>query len=131
MSCRFSLYNFVYLRSTHWVGQKLQEIELPPDTLVVYRESGETISVPDGQTVLEAGDRLVLSANEPEQIKGVKLTEINVSGKHKYKGKRLADIPKESNNLIIMVKRGKNIIIPKGDTEITEGDVLICNQIAE
>lgn len=114
-----------------WTGASLADITLPPDTLLVYRENAEGKTVPDGQTVLEAGDKLVLSANEPEDVNGIRLTETHVNKKHSYAGKKLAEIPKEDVNLIILIKRGNEVIIPWGDTEILPGDTLICNELME
>lgn len=113
-----------------WIGKKLSEIELPPDVLVVYREQDGTVSVPNGNTILKAEDRLILSAVEPENINGVRLTEINICKKHDYLGKRLSEISKGNNGLIILIKRNKEVIIPNGDTVIALGDILICNQLA-
>lgn len=113
-----------------WIGKTLSEIEMPPDILVVYREGHGKVSVPNGNTKLKAGDRLILSAIQPENIDGVKLTEIIISKKHNYIGKKLFEIPKDNSGLIILIKRGCDVIIPKGDTIISQGDILICNEPA-
>ena len=38
-------------------------------------------------------------------------------------GKTLAELPREKNSLIIMVRRSKHILIPNGQTRLTAGDV--------
>ena len=113
-----------------WTGKKVGDLVLPPETLIVYKEDGSNISVPNGSTILKAGDRLVLSATQAEHMKGVELTEISVSKKHEYIGKKIADISNESISLIILIKRGRKVIVPRGNTIIKEGDLLICNRLA-
>ena len=113
-----------------WTGKKVRDLVLPPETLIVYKEDGSNISVPNGSTILKAGDRLVLSATQAEHMKGVELTEISVSKKHEYIGKKIADISNESISLIILIKRGRKVIVPRGNTIIKEGDLLICNRLA-
>lgn len=113
----------------YWVGKAIKDIQLPPETLIVYKDDGDNIYVPDGNTVLKSGDKLVLSALDVEDIRGIKLTEINISAKHDYVGKKISDIARENINLIILIKRQSEVIIPKGDTMILNGDLLICNQL--
>ena len=83
----------------------------------------------DGNTLLKSGDRLVLSALDVEDVRGIKLTEINITEKHDYVGKKISDIARENINLIILIKRQSEVIIPRGDTMILKGDLLICNQL--
>lgn len=71
-----------------WVGKNLTDIILPPDTIVVLIIRGENQIVPDGKTVLEKGDTLVLCAKSSGNIEGVHLQKkefpvvINMLGKH-------------------------------------------------
>ena len=58
-----------------WVGKNLTDIILPPDTIVVLIIRGENQIVPDGKTVLEKGDTLVLCAKSSGNIEGVHLSE--------------------------------------------------------
>ena len=115
----------------NWVGKTLQEITLPPETLVVYRENNNVMSVPDGRTVIEVGDKLILSAKEPEQVKGIHLAEIPIGEGHEYIGLMLSEIPKGGDNLVILIVRGDKVVIPQGSTKIKENDVLICNRLVE
>lgn len=113
----------------YWVGKAIKDIQLPPETLIVYKDDGDNIYVPDGNTLLKSGDRLVLSALDVEDVRGIKLTEINITEKHDYVGKKISDIARENINLIILIKRQSEVIIPRGDTMILKGDLLICNQL--
>ena len=107
-----------------WVGKNLTDIILPPDTIVVLIR-GENQIVPDGKTMLEKGDTLVLCAKSSGNIEGVHLSEKRVSGSDKYVGKTLSEIHKD--DLIIMIRRGDRVVIPQGKTIVRENDVLVIN----
>ena len=108
-----------------WVGKNLTDIILPPDTIVVLIIRGENQIVPDGKTMLEKGDTLVLCAKSSGNIEGVHLSEKRVSGSDKYVGKTLSEIHKD--DLIIMIRRGDRVVIPQGKTIVRENDVLVIN----
>ena len=116
-----------------WNGQVVKDILLPPDTiLVLLLRMGEKI-VPNGDTVLLPGDKLILSAKAPGKIEGVSLTEKQIEKGDKWEGKTIARLPKEDTKdmLIIMIKREDKTIIPNGDTVLQEKDVLVINYAGE
>lgn len=112
-----------------WAGKKVAELVLPPQTLLVYLERDGDISVPNGQTMLHSGDKLILAALEATPIKGISLSEINVGKGHDFVGKSLREINETASAtaLIMLVKRGRKVLIPRGDTVIQEDDILIKN----
>ncbi len=112
-----------------WVGKTLKEIAFPPETLVVLREHGRERNVPNGQTVLEEGNRLVLSAKRGSEVKGIQLSEVTVQAGDEYEGRALREIHLESDQLIIMIQRDSQVVIPQGDTMLKTGDVLVINRI--
>lgn len=112
-----------------WVGKALKEITFPPQTLVVLREHGGTREVPNGESILCAGDVLILSALEPGEIRGVHLFEIPVKKGDHYAGKTLSQIPREDLSLIILIQRGSEVIIPNGGVLLQAGDILVLNQL--
>ena len=83
--------------------------------------------MPNGETVIEAGDNLVLSAKSPSKIEGVSLMEKVITKDDEWKDKRICEIPKDSDMLIIMIQREGNVIIPNGETVIMENDELVLN----
>ena len=107
----------------------MAELVLPPQTLLVYLERDGDISVPNGQTMLHSGDKLILAALEATPIKGISLSEINVGKGHDFVGKSLREINETASAtaLIMLVKRGRKVLIPRGDTVIQEDDILIKN----
>lgn len=112
-----------------WAGKKIREILLPPNTILVLILRGESKLVPDGKTVLEADDRLVLSAKAPAKIEGVHLTEKKIGKDDKWENKLISEIPKDKDSLIVMIKRNNKVVIPKGSTLIKSGDILVINHL--
>lgn len=111
-----------------WVGQKLANLTLPPKTLIVYLENQSGVIVPNGETTLQANDKLILAAVEPHKMPGINLSEIEITPEHEYSGQAIKNLNREDLSLIVLIKRADDVIIPNGDTVIQQGDVLICNQ---
>ena len=107
-----------------WVGKPVSEIILPPDSIFVLLIRGEERIVPDGQTILEAEDTLVLSGKSAEDVGSTALYERKISNRDEWNNKTLYDINSDGM-LIIMIKRGEEVVIPKGSTIIKSGDILV------
>ena len=111
-----------------WCGKKLKELTLPPQTLIVLlKRNGENI-IPDGNTFLLENDILILSAITSDLVEGVTLVEILLDSDSKYTGMLLSEIPKKENELVIMIQRGEQVIIPNGNVRLEEGDLLVINR---
>lgn len=111
-----------------WSGKAVREITLPPGTLLVQLRRGEALIAPRGDALLQAGDRLILSASAPEESDGIRLTELHLEEGHEWVGKALADLPLERDKLVIMVQRRGSVLIPTGRTVLEPGDTLVINQ---
>lgn len=112
-----------------WSGQQISEILLPPDTLVVLLDrAGEKI-VPNGNTVLQPCDKLILSAKSLSKIEGVSLIEKHIEPGHPWLNKQISEITIKPNTIIIMIQRNEKIIIPNGNTTIIENDTLVINNL--
>ena len=111
-----------------WCGKELKELWIPPDMLfVLIKRGGENI-LPDGDTILMAGDSVIACAAQFEDRDGITLTEIEVTKDSYYNGSTIADLPDDNSGLIIMIQRKDEIIIPNGDVRLQKGDILVTNQ---
>ena len=114
----------------NWCGQSLKDLTLPPQTLIVLlKRAGKNI-IPDGNTRLLEGDILILSATTPDFVEVVTLVEIHLDSDSKYTDKLLSEIPKKRNELVIMIQRNDQIIIPNGNVRLEAGDLLVINRTA-
>mgnify|MGYP001009138460 CR=1 FL=1 len=117
------------IRSGHpWCDQPLHDIMFPPETLAVLILRGKERIVPNGDTVLEQGDKLVLSAKSAGYLGEICLTEITVNAGSQWVEQPVSLLDVGPDKLIIMVQRGENVIIPRGDTMLLPGDLLVINE---
>lgn len=72
----------------------------------------------------------ILSATTPDFVEGVTLVEIHLDSESKYTDKLLSEIPKKRNELVIMIQRNDQIIIPNGNVRLEAGDLLVINRTA-
>ncbi|MBQ7847893.1 MAG: potassium/proton antiporter [Clostridia bacterium] len=118
---------FILPEGHKWCGRQLREMTLPPGTLAVLIErNGEKI-VPRGTTVLEAGDKVILSgaAEEGEELN---FSEIRLEKDSDGVGQPLKDCALVKGALVMMVKRKELVIIPKGEFILRAGDVLVIHR---
>ncbi len=107
-----------------WTGRLVRELDLPPDTLLaLVRRDGRNFA-PNGNTVLQAGDVLVLGGKEVTSIDGAVLRERRMEKGNPLIGRPLREAPADMP-LVVAVLRGQEVLIPRGYTVPREGDVLV------
>ena len=81
--------------------------------------------IPKGDTKLEENDIVLLSSEYEADVSNVQIQEISISKNSNWVGKSIAEckIPKEQ--IIILIRRGEENIIPSGSTVIMANDVLL------
>ncbi len=115
-----------------WIGLSLQEVFLPQDIRVIIVERGEKQLMPDGKTVFEEGDRLILSALHYDiDQENITLTERVVEKGDRYHGHYIRDLKLRDNARIVLLERAGEVIIPTGDLQIQEDDLLVINSLQE
>lgn len=116
----------VEVREMHeWSGKSLKEISLPPDTIVASVLRGEEVIIPKGDTVLEDGDSVVLTARSFKSASGVELKEIRAYDREHWPGKTLSEIKFYDDTIVVLIKRGDSVVIPDGNTLVDQDDILV------
>ncbi|MEG2000267.1 MAG: potassium/proton antiporter [Evtepia sp.] len=110
-----------------WRDKAVLDLNLPPDTLLVMVLRGKIPIVPSGKTVIMQGDIVILSGFTFVDDSAICLTEQKIPKNSKWKNKTISEFSPEPGELIIMMKRGDHIIIPRGNTVIEENDILVLN----
>lgn len=108
-----------------WAEKTLKEIIFPPGMLAVMVRRGKTTMIPHGDTILHPDDLLVLSCLSYADTSDVKLQEVEIGEHHKWNGKKLRDLKLPRRQLVVMVERKGEYLIPDGNTEIMKRDVLV------
>lgn len=112
-----------------WENRKIKDLTSLPDLLLVLILRGEERIIPNGNTVVLAGDKIVLSALSPEENLGICLTEIPIEKDSKWIGKPLSRIKLGEEKLVLVLKRNEMVVMPNGNTVIRENDVLVISQL--
>ena len=112
-----------------WENRKIKDLTSLPDLLLVLILRGEERIIPNGNTVVLAGDKIVLSALSPEENLGICLTEIPIEKDSKWIGKPLSRIKLGEEKLVLVLKRNEKVVIPNGNTVIRENDVLVISHL--
>lgn len=125
---------FIRIRITEehtWSHTAVKDISLPPDTLFLMLLRGEETMIPSGETVFLPGDTAVLSARGYQEQENLELTEMKIAAKSPWIGIKISDFSPYPGELVIMILRGEETIVPKGDTVIMENDLLVIYSIPE
>lgn len=112
-----------------WNGKAVKDIQLPPDSLLVLLTRGDKRLIPNGNTVVREGDMLVLSGNSTDKVDGVRLYERGAEASG-WVGKTVSEVP-SGEEFIMLIKRGGRVVIPRGNTEFKENDVLVLTDAKE
>lgn len=117
---------FTLNKSHIWLGKKIHEITLPPDSILVLIIRSDKKIIPNGNTRLNENDIMILSGKDSSKIDGINLYEKVIEEGDNLIDKRIRDIS-ITEKLIILVKRKDYVIIPRGDTIIKKDDILVIN----
>ncbi len=109
----------------NWQDRVISSVSMPTDSLaIMIKRDGETI-IPRGDTMIHAGDDVILSVTEYKDSGDDRLDEINIDRNHEWCGKKIEDISLPDGTLIAMIRHGDENIIPRGQTVINDGDILV------
>ena len=120
--------NFIKVRLRErdvWCGKKVSELGLPGGSIIAIVRRGRETVVPRGNTVLLAGDSVVIGAEPYQDTQDVELKEMVLSAHNRWVGKRLKELDLSRRTLIVMVRRGKRAFVPNGRFVFREGDKII------
>ncbi len=109
----------------NWENRLVKDVSMPTGSLaVMIKRQGETL-IPGGDTRILAGDIIVLSVPAYESGGQEHLEEQEITKKHRWCNKTIAELRLPHGTLIVLVRRGNENIIPNGQTEILEGDHVV------
>lgn len=109
-------------RDSRWDGRKVKELGLPGNILLALVLRGGERIVPRGDTLLQAGDKVIMVTRTFEDTETY-LVEKTVRKGGKKDGLTVGETSGE--DLVLLVRRGDEEIIPSGDTLLKAGDSLV------
>ena len=111
--------------TSRWNNRTIKDLDLTQDCLIALVVRGNTRIVPKGDTLLQAGDEIVLCTRSFQDQSTDILTRYRLSEDSKWAGCRVGEYPKQEGSLLILIQRGDERIIPNGNTILNAGDVLV------
>ena len=108
-----------------WVGKSIMELQLPHGAIVAMIRRGRENIVPRGNVVLKNNDTVILGAEALKDDKHIDLKEVALRKHHPWNGQRIRDLNISRQTFIVMVKRKDNVMVPRGDLVLLEGDKVI------
>lgn len=113
-----------------WIGKALKDVYLPNDIRVAIIVRGNEQFIPDGCTILELDDSLILSAlYYKDELNGFSLRERTVKKGDQFEDKYIRDIRLNENESFIFIERDGEVIIPTGDVQIKSDDTIVINRM--
>lgn len=108
-----------------WCNQILRSLNMPKGLLLVAIHRGQDILIPNGDTKIVKGDKLILCAESVHQRDQIHLKEIRIKEKSEWIGKPIRDLDISRQSIIVMIRRKGHAIIPHGEDIIHFNDLVI------
>lgn len=113
-------------RSDSWNNQMIKDLGLPRGIIIAALQRGAETLIPRGDVVIRPGDTVILAAESLKNDRqNVNMKEVLLKRDHPWNGVAIRDLDISRQTFIVMVKRHENMIIPKGDMILVEGDTVI------
>ena len=110
-----------------WIGKTIRKLGLPEGVVVAAIRRGDHTVVPSGDVVLENGDVVVVGAEPYQDDVHMELKEIVLGKYNDWNGVAIKDLNISRQTIIVLIRRGDEILIPKGNLVMQEGDRVILH----
>lgn len=116
----------MYIPEGHnWENKMIGQVSMPTDSLALMIRRGNETLIPRGDTMILAGDSIILSVPAYHGAGGISLREIRIEPGHEWRDKSIEELKLPEDVLIAMIRRGEQTIIPRGQTVVKEGDIVV------
>jgi CIC family chloride channel protein len=121
------------------VGHRIRDIPLPEHSMVVSVRRANQVVIPHEGMLLQSGDRVTVLADrahmetakerllKPDPHPGMhtQYAEFVVTADSPVAGRRIQEIDLGADCLIVTIKRGEELLIPHGQSQVLPGDVIV------
>ena len=110
----FQLMRMHIPKGHNWAYKMVKEVSMPTGSLAIMIKRGKETIITKGDTLMIPGDNVILSV-PPYTTSGTEqLEEQQIGKEHEWCGKSIGELKLNSDELIAMVIRGEESIIPDG-----------------
>lgn len=118
--------NKLVIKKTHpWQNQKVKDLTLSDNALILYINRDNEKIVPNGDTEIKENDEILIGTTVINSNDELNLCETIIDSKHEWLDKKINEIGCDSGFLIALIKREEEYFVPNGDTKILLNDTLI------
>ncbi len=110
----------------NWENKFIKDVTMPTGSLAIMIKRHDETLVPKGDSKILAGDNIILSVPSYEPAEDEKLEEIPISKAHGWCNKTIAELNLPADELIAMIIRDGETLIPDGKTMICENDIVVA-----
>ena len=110
----------------NWENQLIKNVTMPTGSLALMIKRKKETIIPRGDTKILAGDSVILSVPAYEPAEHEKLEEIQIDSKHSWCNHSIEELQMPPNELIALIIRGEENLIPDGKTVILENDIVVA-----
>lgn len=108
-----------------WACKTIKDLHLPEDTLALMLERDGQKIICKGDTQILPGDSLILSGSPFWTDGSEDLEEVEIEASHDWTGKSIRELNLPETQLISMIIRDNESLIPDGNTRIHQNDLLV------
>lgn len=108
-----------------WANQKIKDINMPTGALALMIKRGSETVVTKGDTLIQENDTVILSVPPYTETNMALLQERRLGKKDPWCNKSISELKLADNELIVMIIRGGENIIPNGTTVMKANDVVV------
>lgn len=116
----------MYIPEGHnWEHRKIKDVSMPHGSLAIMIKRGDESIITKGDTEILPYDTLILSVPPYVPTEDEQLQEIIIERKHAWNNKTIGELSLRDDELIALIIREGQTIIPDGKTVIRENDTVV------
>ncbi len=116
----------MYIPEDHaWIHQKIKDVTMPHGSLAIMIKRGDESIITKGDTEILPHDTVILSVPPYIPSEDEQLQELLIDKKHKWCNQAIGSLSLGDDELIALIIRHDQTIIPDGKTVIHEGDTVV------
>ena len=109
----------------NWVNKLVKEVSFPTGSLAIMIKRNHETIITKGDTKILVRDNIILSVPAYTPGGNELLIETPITGEHDWCNHTIAELKLAADELIAMIIRGEETIIPDGKTRILENDIVV------
>lgn len=108
-----------------WCNKEIKHIKFPEGSLALIIIRGDGKIVPKGNTVVQCDDTIVLSLPRTSLADDITLKEVVIDNNHKWYNQKIKNLDLNKNELIVMIKRNGEYLVPNGEMKLCNDDLAV------